>query len=98
MFNKKSKNMFLMGAIAAITAATTMTAYAEPAEVTINAYFNNYNIIINGTDKSKTPEDSRPFIYNERTYVPLRYIGESLGKEVIWDGDTSTIYINDQDT
>ena len=98
MFNKKSKNMFLMGAIAAITAATTMTAYAEPAEVTINAYFNNYNIIINGADKSKTPEDSRPFIYNERTYVPLRYIGESLGKEVIWDGGTSTIYINDPDT
>jgi hypothetical protein len=94
MLNRK---VFLTAA-ATFAAATMMTAYAEPAEQVINAYFGNYNIIINGADKSDTPDDSRPFIYNDRTYVPLRYIGESLNKQVVWDGDTSTIYINDDDT
>lgn len=33
------------------------------------------------------------FIYNGRTYVPLRSIAETLGKEVKWEGETKSIYI-----
>lgn len=98
MFNKDKTKGFIIGVIAAVSAGTMVTAYAEPAEQVINAYFYDYNIIINGADKSDTPEDSRPFIYNNRTYVALRYISELLGKEVLWDGDTLTIYINDINT
>lgn len=29
-----------------------------------------------------------------RTYIPVRYIGETIGGEVTWDNDTSTIHIN----
>jgi hypothetical protein len=35
----------------------------------------------------------RPFIENERTYVPLRFVAESLGASVHWDGPTRTVQI-----
>ena len=34
-------------------------------------------------------------IVNSRTLIPLRAISEALGKQVLWDGTTSTAYIND---
>ncbi|MCC8169304.1 MAG: hypothetical protein LIO59_02880 [Oscillospiraceae bacterium] len=98
MLKKENVKGFVTGAAAALTAATMVTAFAEPVEQIINAYFGDYRIIIDGADKSDAPDDSKPFIYNGRTYVPLRYIGEAMGKQVLWDGDTSTIYINDEGT
>jgi hypothetical protein len=43
----------------------------------------------------KKPMDAgvRSFIFDSRTYVPLRYIVEPLGYAVRWDGATSTITI-----
>jgi len=37
--------------------------------------------------------DVAPFIYNGRTYVPLRFISEALGKEVRWDDQNRVVYI-----
>ena len=34
------------------------------------------------------------FILNGTTYVPLRAVSESLGAEVLYDGSTSTVQIN----
>jgi hypothetical protein len=34
------------------------------------------------------------FICTGRTYVPLRWLSELLGKEVTWDGDTATIRLS----
>ena len=75
MFNKDCVKGMVMGATIALTTAAMVTAFAEPIEQAITAYFGNYRIIIDGADKSDAPEDSKPFIYNGRTYVPLRYIG-----------------------
>lgn len=35
----------------------------------------------------------RPFVRQARTYVPLRFVAESLGGQVTWDGPTRTIRI-----
>lgn len=43
------------------------------------------------------PPDKTGFIYNGTTYVPLRWLCESLGKDVTWDEDTYTIRIGDKD-
>ena len=80
-----------------ISDLSAFSDWSVNGEKSINVYFDNYNIIINGEDKSNAPEDSKPFIYNSRTYVPLRYISELLGNDVNWDGETSTIYINESD-
>lgn len=34
-----------------------------------------------------------PFVYNGTTYLPVRAISNALGKEVTWDGGTSSIYV-----
>jgi hypothetical protein len=50
---------------------------------------------INVNGKSIT-SDSEPFVYNGRTFVPIRFISEALDKDVIWNDKTKTIDINDK--
>ena len=38
--------------------------------------------------------DTAAVIYEQRTYVPVRYIAEAFGAEVTWDQKTSTVGIN----
>lgn len=45
-----------------------------------------------GIEKNPS-QDLQGFIYRNRTYVPLRFIAESLGKEVIWEDETKSILI-----
>ena len=47
------------------------------------AYINNIEYIL----------DSPPIIVNSRTLVPVRFISESLGKEVSWDNVNRNVII-----
>ena len=88
----------LQGLIVGLLIGTLLTGsfvFATPIQEAISVVYDNYKIFIDGADKSATPEDSKPFVYNGRTYVPLRYIAEAMGKKVSWDGETNSIYIND---
>lgn len=38
--------------------------------------------------------DAAPYIKDERTMVPVRFIAETFGMDVDWDGDTRSVYIN----
>ena len=38
-----------------------------------------------------------PFIIYGTTYLPVRAISESLGKDVSWDGENSSVYIKDKE-
>jgi hypothetical protein len=49
--------------------------------------FDPIKIFIDGQERNP-PEDMKPFIYEGRTYVSLRYVGEAFGKNVDWDGTT----------
>ncbi len=51
--------------------------------------------IING-EEVKMPEGESGFLYNDRTYVPIRFIAEALNKDVSWNDDTNTITISDK--
>lgn len=61
------------------------------AQNTIQAILSNYTIKING--QTVNPPNP-PLIYQGQTYVPLRFIAESLNKEVAFDN--GIIDINDK--
>lgn len=51
--------------------------------------------LLNGAEMGKTL-DAPAKLKNGRTLVPLRFISESLGYHVIWDGLNSTVRISDK--
>lgn len=75
------KKKFILGA--------SILALAIPSLVTANS---NIRIWMKG-DMIKS--DVAPYIYEERTMVPLRVISENLGKEVLWDGANRSVQISD---
>jgi len=42
----------------------------------------------------KVPLDTPPIIYNNRTMVPIRFIAETLGQDVVWDDETKSVHIS----
>ena len=54
------------------------------------------NVVIG--KKLSFEEDNAPFIYEERTMIPLRAVSEALDATVFWFGNTSTIQIVNYDT
>ncbi|MGB9666303.1 MAG: stalk domain-containing protein [Candidatus Cryosericum sp.] len=84
------KRIVLFGTIAVLVLALASVAYASSGSKNILVTFRNIKIIINGETKSSAQE---PFIVGGSTYVPLRFISESVGMSVNWDGPTNTIDI-----
>ena len=61
---------------------TSMVSVVYAKDNSINVRVDNKNVVFS---------DSAPFIdENSRTLVPLRAIGEAMGLDVDWDGDTKT--------
>ncbi len=40
-------------------------------------------------------DDVYPILYNGTTYLPVRSAGEMMGKDVLWNADTNSIYLNE---
>ncbi|WP_430734263.1 copper amine oxidase N-terminal domain-containing protein [Fodinisporobacter ferrooxydans] len=38
--------------------------------------------------------DAAPQIFNGSTYIPLRFVAESLGKSVTWDAANDAVELN----
>ena len=56
----------------------------------------DYTIVIDGSQRifyNAAGEQVHPISYDGTTYLPVRAVGEALGKEVNWDGETGTVYI-----
>jgi hypothetical protein len=51
------------------------------------------SIVIDGQEIKAGPEEPEPFIYNDRTMVPLRIIAEGLNMLVDWEEDTRQVII-----
>lgn len=59
-------------------------------DLNIKMNVNSKDFAVNGENKSM---DVVPIIYKDRTYIPIRYIGEAFGKEVSWDKDSYTCIV-----
>ena len=54
----------------------------------------HFTVIVDGEKQTFTDANGTevyPLVYNGTTYLPVRAIGNLMGKEVGWDGATSTI-------
>lgn len=53
------------------------------------------NLVVNDNDIDTDDYIAKPEIINDRTYVPLRFVSDSLGYNVDWDGDNKQVLISD---
>jgi hypothetical protein len=95
-FTKQLK-YFLSGVITATIFAFLITnALATNGNKTLTAGYSDIKIYIDGTlisPKDATGKAVEPFIIDGTTYLPVRAVGEAFGKEVSWDGATSSVYV-----
>jgi hypothetical protein len=86
---KKSIKGFVLGLI--IATLLMSTALGSGVRQSIDVVINSINLTVNGQSVS-----ADNFVYEGTTYVPLRAIGEMLGKDVGWDNTTKTASVNDK--
>lgn len=76
-----------------IIGTLSTSVFASTAKQVI-AYLCNYQVLVNG---QKLNTNGEPIIvYKGRTYVPIRYVAEALGKDVTWDAKNGIAGINDK--
>jgi len=90
--NKTMNTITVLLAVLCIFVVSANVVFAAFGKKTITVTYRNISIYVNG--QKKTPQEE-PFIYDGRTYVPLRFISEALNKEVEWNGVNNRIDIND---
>jgi hypothetical protein len=91
----KLKKLFAIAIVLAfITSMLFTTAFAAPIGKSIEVFYNNIKIVMDGKGLSPTDANGiavEPFSYNGTTYLPLRVIATAMGIDVAWDGATSTV-------
>lgn len=93
---KKNLKFMLAGLVIGASVSTVIPAMGYDGVKNIQAVFKNIKICVDGVEM--TPRDTagkevEPFIYNGTTYLPVRAVGEAVGKEVSYDGSTNTVYL-----
>lgn len=89
---------FLAGVlVTALVVSLSVPAMAALTSKTIQVS-SGVDIYVDGIKMNPTDANGNPvetFIYNGTTYVPLRAVSESLGKNVNWDGTNKRVYIGE---
>ncbi len=69
---------------------TVVSGDASAPAVELKMTLGKTDYLLNGETKTM---DVAPIIANDRTMLPVRYVAEALGAEILWDGATSTATI-----
>lgn len=85
-------NYAFSSGIAVSDKITPSTYKAKEIKFSVNGVSTEY--IVDGIKKQF---DVLPYIKNNRTYVPVRFITESLGASVEWDQETKTVTIRSEE-
>lgn len=92
----KKKPLSLLLALVLSLGMFTAGALAASGTRTIEVTYRDIKLVVDGTEvalKDGAGNSIEPFLYNGTTYLPVRAVGEALGKEVNWDGNTNTVYV-----
>lgn len=92
------KRYILLGAAAGFLLSLGVQTYAQDALTAVSAWIrNDYRIEYNGEEQN-LPDGYDILVYQDRTYLPLRYVGELLGADIQWDKETNTASIQQEKT
>ena len=67
---------------------------------TVDIFYRNIKLYVDGAEyvaKDGNGNVVEPFIYNGTTYLPVRGVADAFGKDVVWDGATSSIFMGKRD-
>jgi len=70
---------------------TSLTISAAGTSETIEVHRSGMQILVDGRPVDL---EQQPFIYNDRVYVPVRFICTALDRDVDWNPDIRTVVIN----
>jgi len=85
---KKSRVLSIF--LAVMMLSSVLAATASAATTAVKTKTQSINLQFDG-QALKLPDDQYSFIYQGRTYVPIRYISYALQKAVNWDGKKATV-------
>lgn len=91
-FQKLAGRVFLP-LLCAVMLLGSLTGHAQAVETVTARLCPDYTIVIDGTNRifyNVNGQQVHPIAYNGTTYLPLRAIGELMGKVVEWNKDTKT--------
>jgi hypothetical protein len=92
----KNKNLkerlkgVVIGAVLAVAVMATMPVFARVAQETITVNFNNIRIAVDG---QIVQTELEPFIFDGRTFLPVRDVAEAMGYDVTWENATNTVHL-----
>lgn len=85
------KSVCLSLVVVLLMLGVTFSASYEKA---INVVMLPLTYYVDGVEKAPA-EGEEGFVYNGTTYVPLRFISESLGEDIKWDGKNYAVHIGE---
>ena len=95
--HKLAKRSLAVLAAAGVLCGTAVAASTVTTRM-IEANYMGIKIVVDGVQINPTDANGNavePFASEGTTYLPVRAIGEALGKQVTWDGSTATVYVGD---
>lgn len=93
---KRWKDMLAGGLIVAAVAGLAVPALAATGSRNVRVDYSDIKLVING--ETVTPRDGdgnvvEPFTIDGTTYLPVRAVGEAVGKTVQWEPKTNSVYL-----
>ena len=95
-WNQSTLTVTLTAPRTAASTAGTPDATAQRQDITAEVR-PDFTIVVDGTKRTFTEENGDvvyPILYRGTTYLPVRAIGNLMGKTVAWDGTTRTVTLS----
>jgi len=86
---KKELKGFILGVLTT-TLVTSGITFAAGKWTNIDVLENDVTVIVDGKPLSESN-----FVYNDRTYLPLRAVADAVGKYIDYDAATNTVYVGE---
>ncbi|MDE7053354.1 MAG: PepSY domain-containing protein [Oscillospiraceae bacterium] len=95
-WNEETKTVTLGGARTTPAASGTPDAKARAQDITVEVR-SDFTVVVDSTARTFTDANGKtvyPVLYNGSTYLPVRAVGELMGKSVAWDSAASTVTLS----